>query len=1400
MSRLLPARARARAILVLSLGILLAVSSLARAQIVVCGDKVVCDNPLGATVNHPSSARQCSEIDVVITSGNGHEWIYAQTNPGLAALRTFTERCGYGAGPCVSDAGGGTSSDWNPSIGYRGPLHVRYLVASGGAAAIEFWLKYMGPSYTSHHYNTYNTRTVMTVTDAGRSAYLNLEVGDWRTPAVIPADGASTIPVTAKLMDTSCRAKVDFVDLRTTLGTLLADGQSGKSIRVRTKSDGTVSATLKADTTPGIADVSAAASGQLATAQAWMYGLVLSAPAELPANGTSSGLVTAALDCNGTPPPLDDYLRNKITIGISTSAGSLVLPGGKPAASVSGHPGPLGTLTASLQSTTEPQTANLRATSGGVEAFATTEFTGPKVRLTATRTEYLSVPGATGQQGTTGSLPLGSQTPYRDAVEPTRYGVSTIEVTATVTGTTPASGKQILLTSVQRDAVGSSFIEFPPSVTTGADGTVKFKLKTTDLYRASIALPHIVIKGTLAEDSSVFHELDVKTVDNFAEVLGRYNRSMGTGAVHDKAVQDAIALMSPSDEALLLGMYPGLRSDLLASQAYGAAYPAITSRQDELLAGTSPWWQHRVLQFLNNLQWTSYSSSVGSGDERWLLNGLHYGPLFVEGDSHLAVVLYPQAESWQGTHARVLDPWLEQQGFYYGYAEWKSILADPQLTRAGSGVDVQPHEFTPGTFGGTNGPSQHYPNNGEPYYADVDAVPAPYDPTAKPSFADYFEFLDTVFVECPVFATLEDAQGRRSGYAPAPASQPTVDEIPALVRTTLAGPDGTLRWRFGIPDTAATPLTLRLRAYGSGPMTISIVRARQGRRWVYRDVTVAAGDVATLQFAPAATMPPPLQFAGGRTVQGAIEPIGDPGASPGDVVVGGGTPVRVAGIVFANGDLLQQGATVRIGGRDATSVSVLNGSTLTATVPAGAAEGDADIVVTNPGGAQATLTGGLSYYLARHYFAEGASTDLFDVRFALLNPSAVDASATFSFQDRLGHVYQHTAAVPSMRRVTVEPKVLLPAGGHEFSTMVEATQHLVADRTMTWDARGYGAHTETSVAAPAPTWYLAEGATHSGFDLFFLIQNVEARPVNVAVTYLRPAPLPPVERTYLVGAGERRTIWVDVEDPGLAATDVATAFEADGGVVVERAMYRSAPGRPYLAGHASRGADGPATRWWFAEGATGTFFDTFLLLANPGTDEARLRVRYHLWNGETVERPLRVAGRSRANLWVDVEDPALGATEFGIEVESENGVPVVAERAMWWPGPTPADWAEAHATSGATTLARRWITADGEVAGARNASTYLLLLNPSDQSTEARVTLVLDNGGTVERVAALPARSRTTVDVAAWFPEAAGHRFAAEVSVPAGAPGEGIVVERATYWDSTAGRWLAGVALRATSW
>ena len=56
-------------------------------------------------------------------------------------------------------------------------------------------------------------------------------------------------------------------------------------------------------------------------------------------------------------------------------------------------------------------------------------------------------------------------------------------------------------------------------------------------------------------------------------------------------------------------------------------------------------------------------------------------------------------------------------------------------------------------------------------------------------------------------------------------------------------------------------------------------------------------------------------------------------------------------------------------------------------------------------------------------------------------------------------------------------------------------------------------------------------------------------------------------------------------------------------------MYLDAPGQGFAAGHESAGVTAPATQWFLAEGATGAFFDLFVLVANPATPTRRSRRR-----------------------------------------------------------------------------------------------------------------------------------------------------------------------------------------------
>ena len=130
-------------------------------------------------------------------------------------------------------------------------------------------------------------------------------------------------------------------------------------------------------------------------------------------------------------------------------------------------------------------------------------------------------------------------------------------------------------------------------------------------------------------------------------------------------------------------------------------------------------------------------------------------------------------------------------------------------------------------------------------------------------------------------------------------------------------------------------------------------------------------------------------------------------------------------------------------------------------------------------------------------------------------------------------------------------------------------------------------------------------------------------------------------------------------------------------------------------GHASAGVTAPSTSWFLAEGATGSFFTTFLLLANPG--RARRGDR---------DVPAGVGRRGhedvhdRRQAAPDDQRRARGSVvgEHRRGLAGELDVPVVAERAQYWPN-TPDQWYQAHNSFGETGTATRWVLAEGRVGG-----------------------------------------------------------------------------------------------------
>jgi len=422
------------------------------------------------------------------------------------------------------------------------------------------------------------------------------------------------------------------------------------------------------------------------------------------------------------------------------------------------------------------------------------------------------------------------------------------------------------------------------------------------------------------------------------------------------------------------------------------------------------------------------------------------------------------------------------------------------------------------------------------------------------------------------------------------------------------------------------------------------------------------------------------------------------------------------------------------------------------------------------------------------------------------------------FQKGDGTTAAQVMTLNGIVRATLDAKAVPGLSTAEFATVIESDGPVVVDRQMTWDATGYGSHAETAVASPSTTWYLAEGATHHNFSLFYLVQNPNITSVPVTVTYLLPAPAAPLTKVYTVPAQSRFNIWVNNEgatDPALdalAATDVSAVITASQPILVERAMYLNQAGPDgqfgneddvlFNAGHESAGVTAPALSWFLAEGATGPYFDEFLLIANPGTTAAQVEARYLLGDGTVLTKTYAVPAQSRFNIWVNEEDfpgmgKALAAEALSAMLTSTNGVPIIVERAMWWPRPSPF-WMEAHNTPGTTATDTRWGLAEGEVGGPFATETYILIANTSPFAGTARVTLVVEGGAPYVVDVPLPANSRTNVPVIeAWFPGITGKRFGALIDSLGDTPAQ-IVVERAMYSNANGVHWAAGSNATAT--
>jgi P pilus assembly chaperone PapD len=311
------------------------------------------------------------------------------------------------------------------------------------------------------------------------------------------------------------------------------------------------------------------------------------------------------------------------------------------------------------------------------------------------------------------------------------------------------------------------------------------------------------------------------------------------------------------------------------------------------------------------------------------------------------------------------------------------------------------------------------------------------------------------------------------------------------------------------------------------------------------------------------------------------------------------------------------------------------------------------------------------------YFAEGCTTESFDEYITIQNPNTAWATVDVTYLVNGGQpiVKQHRIAPESRYTIMVN----VDAGtGLEVSAAIRSDQPILAERPMYFDLAGMdGGHIVMGSPFLAQDWYLAEGATFDPYIEYITIQNPNAADATVAIQYYTPAGVP-ITTNHTIAAHSRFTLNAGT-DSGVAA-EISTYLHSNLPILVERPMYFNQLHGGLPGGHCAVGVNSTSDEWFFGEGYTGTGFDEFITVQNPGGVVANLIVTYYVLGGMPITKNNTVQPNSR--LTINVGQDAGEGLNLSAYVLSDQ--PVICERPMYffYQGYHAYNWAGGHDSQG----------------------------------------------------------------------------------------------------------------------
>jgi hypothetical protein len=401
------------------------------------------------------------------------------------------------------------------------------------------------------------------------------------------------------------------------------------------------------------------------------------------------------------------------------------------------------------------------------------------------------------------------------------------------------------------------------------------------------------------------------------------------------------------------------------------------------------------------------------------------------------------------------------------------------------------------------------------------------------------------------------------------------------------------------------------------------------------------------------------------------------------------------------------------------------------------------------------------------YFAEGTTRAGFDEYLTILNPNPGETPFTVLFYFSNGeYVPEQYVAEPYSRMTLPVNDIVGP--DKDVSCRVQAERPLVVERPMYFTYRGagtlrwQGGHDVLGANAPDYTWYFAEGYTGNGFEEYLSLFNPGDVKATVTVNYM-PLDGKPITKKHEVAPHSRRTIFVN-QDAG-TGLELSVLLNSTNPIVAERPMYFNYGGK-WQGGSNVMGVTDGSTAWYFAEGSTGTGFEEWLCLQNPGSTPAEAKITYMLGDGAPIPQTVVIPPFSRRT--VSVNQQVGAGKEVSVEVISD--LPIVAERAIYQ---AYRDWGVGgDVVMGASTPASDWFLAEGTTRP--GFEEWLLIVNPTEVEVNAVVSFNGPPGTSITRSFSIKPKSRYTIYANEFFPSAD-----VSISLHSSLP---VVAERALYF------------------